>query len=199
MLGTGECNVKTLFASGFVNRSEVHDHSPLIIGAVADTQNNQIAFIPLNVFKVFNQQTDKLPVLFSDRLCLNQMGKLRVFTGKTLHRSFYLGLLRFGKGNYTQSATIVFQKELSNQRCNVIRLRPILPTFINTRTNMVKTDGAIERGPHMPDCRTRCFNGQFRFLLRANRFLWNGQKTTRIKCPVAETDQCFVATAVVPA
>ena len=101
-LGASESNVEPFFAASHIDGTEVHTNFAFRVWAVADAQNNDVTFVPLNVLQVPDQEASELSVIFSFQLCLQTLCEVSIGLGKSPDRTIDLRLLSFREGHNSE-------------------------------------------------------------------------------------------------
>ena len=99
LLGPGEGNIQTPFAAGLVDGAEVHEHLAGGIVAVADADDDHVAFVSLDVLQVLDEQADELAVDFAFPFRFELRLELGIIGGQVAQGPLDLALLGLGEGD----------------------------------------------------------------------------------------------------
>ncbi len=74
-----EGDIEPAFTAALIDRAEVHQHLPVGSGAVTDAEDDDVAFVALDVFQVLDEQTGELAVLLAFELGVEPGAKMQTF------------------------------------------------------------------------------------------------------------------------
>src|SRR4051812_35669567 len=144
MAGAGKDHVQAFLAAALVNGAEVHEHFAGGIVSIANTEDDNIALIALDIFKIFHEEAAELVVFLAGVFGLEAGAEIRVLLAETGEGILDFSLLSLGE-SYNADAELCFlPQQGSDEACDVARFGCVTPIGVNALFEAMKTDAALE-------------------------------------------------------